>query len=182
MPWRMRSGERRPDAHGMMLGILRLAIRHLRAFAPRAALLVVAVGLGVGLMVAVMLANRSITRAFEGMVDALAGEATLEVRGGDAGFSENLLDTVRGVPGVKTVAPLVLGSVFLADDSGDLLSVVGVDVTAEPDVRSYRALDADGRVVDALTFLNSREAVLVTEAWRDEHRATVGQTIEVLTP
>jgi putative ABC transport system permease protein len=165
------------------MGLTRLALRELAAHWGRNILTVVGIGLGVVLIVAVSRVSRSTSVAFSEMLDTVAGQAVLEVSAGDAGLPEDVIDLVRDHPGVKHAAPLVLGSVFLDDDSGVALALVGVDVTEEREVRSYKAEIVDGESsVDPLEFLNSRESVLLTQAFVRQRGMKVGDTLEVLTP
>src|SRR5207249_9935454 len=94
-------------------GVVLIEAREVRAHPGRNLLTLIGIGLGVARVVAVSLASRSSTGAFAEMVDALAGEAVLEVSGGEVGFGGEVLDIVRGVSGVKRGAALILGNVYL---------------------------------------------------------------------
>ena len=80
-----------------------LSQHRLRALFP-----LVGIALGVAVFIAVRVTNHSTLGAFERTVEAIAGRAGLEITGRGAPFDEALLPLVRRVPGVATVAPLIL--------------------------------------------------------------------------
>jgi putative ABC transport system permease protein len=164
------------------MGLIRVALRELAAHPGRNLLSLLGVALGVVLIVAVSLVNRSTGQAFSEMVDALTGEAVLQVEGGEAGFPEDVLEIVKAEPGVRTAAPLIIGNVFLDDASGQSLLVMGVDVLQEAGVRRYRGMGADEAPVDdPLVFLNSPDSVIITRALADQRGLAVGDKLDVLT-
>jgi putative ABC transport system permease protein len=71
----------------------------------RMALSVVAIALGVALAYGVHLVNRAAVSDVAAAVRALAGEADLEVRGGRAGFAEDLYPRISRLPGVAVASP-----------------------------------------------------------------------------
>ena len=162
--------------------LARLALRELSARWGRNLTNLLGIGFGVALIVAVWIGARSTALAFQAMLEALSGEAALEVTGGGAGLPEELVEKLRAVPGVLAAAPLVLGSVFLDDDSGLAISVVGVDAVEESKVRTYEAEGPNGEFVDPLEFLNSRQSILLTEAFLRRCGKRVGDTLTVVAP
>lgn len=101
------------------MGLMRVACRELLTHRGRSLLTLIGIILGVALVVAVSLVNRSMTHAFGEMVSSLGGDAVLEVSGGAAGFAEDVLEIVRAVPVVDHAAPRVLGNLFLTDTSAN---------------------------------------------------------------
>ena len=92
------------------------------------ALSVLAVGLAVGLVVAIRLMNTAVLASFLDAVDAMGGRATLSITAvAGSSFPDSLADTVAHVRGVKLAVPLVSSFAFPDDDSGELLTVHGVD-------------------------------------------------------
>lgn len=165
--------------------LIRLACHELWSHKGRTLLSAAGIGLGVVLIVAVSLVGRSTTRAFSDMLDDVAGEAVLEVTAGDTGFAEEVLDVVRAQAGVKHAAPLLLGSLFVDDEIGTPLALIGVDVTEENHVRTYKGQvsnDRDEVVDDPLAFLNSPGAVLLTKAFVAQSGRKIGDAVLVLTP
>ena len=86
-----------------------LSQHRLRALFP-----LVGITLGVAVFIAVRVTNISTLGAFARTVDAIAGRAGLEITGRGAPLDETVLPQARRVPGVATVAPLVLADVVRA--------------------------------------------------------------------
>src|SRR3954467_10598725 len=92
----------------------------------RAVLSVVGIALGVALGYGVSLVNRAAVADLAAAVRTLAGEADLQVRGGRAGFSEDLYPRIAHLPGVASVSPGLELEVGLAGPERTIL-VVGID-------------------------------------------------------
>ena len=73
----------------------------------RTLLSVIAIALGVALGFAVHLINRAAVNELAAGVRTLAGEADLEVRGGRAGFPEELYARLARLPGVAVASPML---------------------------------------------------------------------------
>src|SRR5262249_37417317 len=155
---------------------LNMAYRHVRSAWTRMALSVLAVGLAVSLVVAIRLMNGAVLASFLDAVDAMGGRAALSITGADGGaFPDALVDTVAAVPGVKLAVPLVSSIAFPDDDTGELLTVHGVDFTHDADVRLYHEGSAD-------EILNDPHSVVLTKKFAEERGLTLGQTIRLATP
>src|SRR5262249_34845584 len=87
------------------------------------------------------------------------------------------------VPGVELAVPVVRGTAFLTDGSGEALAVEGVDVLNEDALRVYEARDANGQVIDdPVRFLENPRAVILTRTFANRHGLHEGESIEVDTP
>src|SRR5262245_47497563 len=162
---------------------LKMAYRHVRSAWTRMALSVLAVGLAVSLVVAIRLMNGAVLASFLDAVDAMGGRAALSVTGADGGaFPDALVDTVAAVPGVKLSVPLVSSIAFPDDDTGELLTVHGVDFTHDADVRLYHEADADEILDDPIVFLSDPHSVVLTRKFAEERSLSLGQTIRLATP
>jgi len=161
-----------------------MARRFVRGSYGRLALTVVALALGVGLVCAIDLVNRAVVRAFVEVIDTMAGRAALQVTAGEAGlFAEEVAATVASVPGVELAVPVVSTTAFIADDSGEQLTVHGVDITNDKAVRVYDARDNGGLALDdPLTFLNQPDSVVLTRALATRRGLGVGDQIALMTP
>src|SRR5262249_5260496 len=84
--------------------------------------------------------------------------------------------------GVKLAVPLVSGIAFPDDDSGELLTVHGVDFTHDADVRLYHEGDADQILDDPIVFLNDPHSVVLTRQFAESRGLALGQVIRLITP
>ena len=168
----------------MIAGALRMPVRFLRGSMGRLALTVIALALGIALVCAIDLVNRAVLRAFVEIVDTMAGRAALQVSAdGAALLPEDVAATVSAVPGVELAVPVVSATAFMADGSGELLTVHGVDITNEAAVRVYETRDHGGlKVDDPLVVLNQPDSVLLTRSFAGRRRVSVGDALPLITP
>lgn len=95
-------------------------------------LTVLGVTLGVAMVVAVDLANRSAERAFALSREGISGRATHQILGGPRGLDENLYTRLRIELGLRQSAPVVEG---YGRVNGETVQLVGVDPLAEAPFR-----------------------------------------------
>ncbi len=98
------------------------------------ALALLGICIGVAVMVAVDLANVSARKAFLLSMDAVTGAATHQLVGGPAGIDEQLYARLRVEQGLRTVAPVVEGTVYFEEVA---LQLLGVDLFAEEGMRGF---------------------------------------------
>src|SRR5207247_7267519 len=91
-----------------------------------------AIALGVALAASILLVNRALVASMEDSIEALAGKADLTVLAqGRDGVEDGLVEVVRATPGVVTAVPVVTGTALVNDDSGEWVTIFGVDLLDE---------------------------------------------------
>ena len=162
----------------------RLPLRFLRGSIARLALTVLALACGVALVCAIDLVNRAVLTAFSEVVDTMAGRAALQISAGGGGlFPADVVATVLAEPSVELAVPVVSSTAFVADDTGELLTVHGVEITDESAVRVYEARDAGGlEIDDPLLFLSQPDSVVLTRAFAERRGLSVGSRLRLETP
>jgi putative ABC transport system permease protein len=157
-----------------------MARRFVRGGAARVALTVLAVAWGVALVGAVRLANSAVGRAFDEVIDTMAGRAALEVVAGEDGLlPESVAAETARVPGVEAAVPSVRGAAFVAGASGELVTVYGADLTADTPERVYGAhLEVD----DPIVFLAQPDSIALTRPFAAAHGLGPGDRIDLVTP
>jgi len=155
---------------------------HLRASWGRTALVVGGIATGVSLIVAINVINASVLASVAQTFALIAGPADLEVAlgGGEIGFPESALATVRADSDVRTAVPLVRGTVSLADAPEETVQLFGAELTAEEDLKRYLVAVTDRRAASAA--LTDPHAILVTSSFAQRHRLHVGGTLALSTP
>jgi putative ABC transport system permease protein len=130
-----------------------ISLRYVRQRRSRAALVVASIALGVATLVATRTLNQSMKKATRGAVTPMAGVGDLLVGNGDHGVDRNLAaDLVRaGVPGVKTVQPLVVGRAFLPDLANRPATILGVELRA--DAATAKDLGIEVKPTNPLAFM-----------------------------
>jgi putative ABC transport system permease protein len=167
---------------------LELPLRFLRGRRVELALAVVALTIAVAFVCTVDLVNRATLVSFAEVIDRMAGRASLQVSAGEAGlFPEDVAATVARVSGVELAVPVVSATAFLADGRGELLTVLGVDITHEPTVRSYEPSGADRPgggfgIEDPLVFLSQPDSIALTKTFADAHDLGLDGRIALDTP
>lgn len=148
------------------------------------ALTVLALASGVALVCAIDLVNRAVVRAFVEVIDTMVGRAALQVIAGEgASFPEEVAETVAAVPGVEQAIPAISATAFLADGSGELLTIQGVDLTDEHAIRVYDARDQAGvEIGDPVTFLNQPDSIALTRIFAERHHLEVDDPVSLVTP
>ena len=147
------------------------------------ALALLGISVGVAVIVAVDLANASARKAFLLSMDTITGEATHQVIGGPRGVSEDVYAQLRVNQGMRAIAPVVEGAVTIDDTT---LSILGVDLFAEREIRTFtaeaRAGNADDSGANSLfaEFLVTPGAVTTSQRTAQQLGVSVGDTFELI--
>jgi len=124
------------------------------------------------------LVARETLRTFVEVIDTVAGRASLQVRAGEGAlFDADVATRVAKVPGVELVVPVVTGTAFLTDESGELLSVHGMDLADPRTSAVYDLKESQNGLDDPKLF--QRDAVVVTRALAQRQALQLGQRFQV---
>ncbi|MCA1553028.1 MAG: ABC transporter permease, partial [Chloroflexi bacterium] len=148
-------------------------------------LLILSVALGVGVVVAIDLANDSAARAFNLSTEAVIGKATHQIVGGPSGVDEAVYRTLRVQYGYRLSAPIVDDYASAAEMGGQTLHVLGVDPFAEAPFRSYLSAKSSANSntsLDSLAqFFTRSGAVLISAESAARFGLHVGDTLTLRT-
>ncbi len=152
-----------------------------RANVLRILLTVFGVVIGVQGMVAMGALNRSVVRSFEQGIEAVAGDAALQISGPETGVPEPLVGVAERVEGVES-ATAVIQSVFtLADEPHERITVFGIDLLETIGSRSAQFPREHVHIDDELEFLNARDSIALAQPLMDRLRLTVGSSVRLAT-
>ncbi len=98
---------------------------------------VIGVALGVGVVVAIDLANSSANKAFSLSAEAVSGRTSHQVIGGPAGVPEEVYRRIRLAPIPFDSAPVIEGLATVTHKPGLTLRILGLDPFAEGPFRDY---------------------------------------------
>lgn len=133
----------------------------------RTTLTLLGIALGVGVLVAVVLVNRSVMRGFSDTLDDVSGRVDLEVTAAK-GVEEDRLDVVRAVDGVAAATPVVQETAIYRrpDGQAERIVLLGVDLLGEDDARfrTYASPELKAIQADPVEFLNSPTNVVLSRA------------------
>ena len=159
--------------------LLRLGWRHISRRLFQSLLFVLGVALGVGVVVAIDIANASASRAFTLSSESVAGRATHQIIGGPNGFPSDLYARIRLELGIKASAPVVSEFARIAG-SDQALRLLGVDPLAEPPFRPYLAADGGEMDYTALNrFIAEPGSIVISETLAERLGLESGAVIDV---
>lgn len=158
---------------------IRFALRSIRRRRFQSAIFVLGVALGVGIVIAIDIANSSASRAFSLSSESLFGSATHHIAGGPNGFSSRVYTELRLQRQLRPSAP-VLTEMARIDGSEQALRLLGIDPLAEGPFRPYlRGTDGavDGNVLQALIV--EPGAVLLSQALAQRQGLALGDGLRI---
>ncbi len=159
----------------------RMPRRFLRGNYARLTLTVLALACGVAQVAADDLTGRETLRAFVEIIDTVAGRAALQVSAGEGAlFPEDVAPRIAAVPGVELTVPVVSSTAFMADGSGELLTVQGMDIASEKAVAVYELRDEENGLDDPKLFLP--DAIVIPHAFADRRNLKLGDALAIDTP
>jgi putative ABC transport system permease protein len=159
----------------------RMPRRFLRGHYARLTLTVFALACGVAQVTADDLTGRETLRAFVEIIDTVAGRASLQVSAGEGAlFSEDISARIAAVPGVELAVPVVSSTAFMADGSGELLTVQGMDIADEKAVAVYELRDGERGMDDPKLFL--ADAIVIARAFAERRGLKLGDAVAIDTP
>ncbi|HEX9444249.1 MAG TPA: FtsX-like permease family protein [Candidatus Binatia bacterium] len=165
-----------------MLRLLRfLTWRHFLRHRLRTALTLFGIVLGVAVIVAIAIVNRSLVGSFQRTIDLIAGKAVLQVENGESGFKESLFPAVRDTAGVKDAAPAVEGFLPLVGPKGEKLYVYGVDFLADSSIREHEFAGGAADLDHALDFIAEPDSIALTESFSRRLNLPPGATVRLAT-
>ena len=165
--------------------VAQVSIPRLRQQPMRSMLTMMGVALGVAVLIAVVVVNRSIVRGVTATVDHVAGRADLQISGGRSGIAETLLDVVRAVPGVHKLTPVLEQVATIRDPRAarERVLILGVDFLGKEEsfFRAYKSADLDALRADPLAFLNSTSNIVISRKRADRFHYRLHDKIAIAT-
>jgi putative ABC transport system permease protein len=155
--------------------------RHARHHRVRTVLTFFGIVLGVAVIVAIAVVNRSLTTSFQSTIDQIAGKAVLQVTNGESGIAESLFPTIRDTPGVRDAAAAVEGFLPVASAPGERLYVYGVDLLTDSTIREHQFAGSSFAFDQALDFIAQPDSIALTESFSRRLRLPLGSRLTLLT-
>ncbi|MEO8369917.1 MAG: FtsX-like permease family protein [Candidatus Solibacter sp.] len=144
----------------------------------RSVLTTAGIVLGVALLVGMQTANRSVLGAFNQTVEKIAGKAQLQVSAGEAGFGEEVLESVQGLAEVRAAAPVIESEADPGLPGQGKLLILAVDMTGDRSLRDYEFDQGEQDVMDdPLVFLAQPDSIILTREFADRNHIVSGGKI-----
>jgi putative ABC transport system permease protein len=154
---------------------------HLRAHRLRSILTFLGMALGIAVIVAIAVVNRSLSTSFQSTIDQIAGKAVLQVANGEAGLAESLYPRIRDTRGVRDAAAAVEGFLPVSGLPGERLYIYGVDLLTDSSMRDHRFADGEFDFDRALNFIAAPDSIAITESFSRRNDLPVGARVTLLT-
>jgi len=165
-----------------MLRLLKtISWRHARHHRVRTALTFLGMALGVAVIVAIALVNRTLTTSFQSTIEQIAGRAVLQVTNSESGMAESVFAIVRDTEGVQDAAAAVDGFLPVSGTRAERLYIYGVDLLTDFTMRDHRFAGAGFGFENALDFIAQADSIALTESFARRHELTIGSTVELNT-
>lgn len=158
-----------------------LTWRYFQQHRLRTLLTVSGIILGVAVVVAIAIVNRSLIGSFQRTIDLVAGKAVLQVVNGESGVEESLFPVIRDTEGVQDAAPAVEGFLPVVGFKGERLFVYGVDLLTDFFIREHEFAGGSFGFDAALDFIAQPDSIAVTESLSRRLGLSIGSRITLST-
>ena len=148
-----------------MIPLLRFfSWHHIKRHRLRTALTFLGIVLGVAVIVAIAIVNRTLLGSFQRTIELIAGKAVLQVTNGESGLRESLFPIIRDTGGVKDAAAAVEGFLPVVGFRGERLFVYGVDLLSDFTIREHEFVGDSFGLESALDFIAHPDSIALTES------------------
>jgi putative ABC transport system permease protein len=164
-------------------------IRHLWQAKIRSGTTILGIALGIAVVLAIQLTNRSSLRGFEEAIETVSGRTSLEVLGAGLGLDETLLQDLGWLREYGEMTPVIEGEAQVIGKEGktrgearETLRVLGVDILRDRSFRDYHLIEFGGQEPTPQQFLElliDAKAVIVTEKFARRKGLQTGDEIEL---
>jgi putative ABC transport system permease protein len=161
--------------------LLLFARTHAGSHGSLSLLTLLAIATSVAMATGLEMSSRSVEGELSRTAIQLAGAAQISVAAGSVGVADKLLDEVAAVPGVRVAAPVLETGVRLEGGllAGRGVRLIGVDLLADPAVRTYQYDAADVRAAEPLHLLGDPTAIIVSDTLARDLDLALGSKLAV---
>lgn len=153
-----------------------LSLSYVNRHRAKTVLTMIGVVVGVATFVSMRSAQTAMVRGFRQTVDRVAGKAQLQITG-QGGVPEEIQEVVRGVAGVRAIAPVIEQVVTPEASRLGSVLVLGVDLLGDREMRDYGFEGEDADIDDPLLFLAQPDSVALSRSFADRAGIHVGDTL-----
>ena len=153
----------------------------------RVAVTVLGISLGVAVLVAIRLGNRTSLSSFRQATESVAGASSVQIVGTAGRFDELLATDLLWLREYGQISPVIEGYALYegADRASEFLKILGTDILRDREVRNYRLLrlHREGRQPtgrEFLRLLRDTHAIILTEKFAAGRDVEVGDRITLL--
>jgi putative ABC transport system permease protein len=154
----------------------------------RCAVTIGSIAIGIGVIIAIQLANASSLRGFEAALDAVSGKTSVEIVSPGDGMAEVNFGALGWLREYGLVSPVIEANAWLrppgASTAGERVRVLGVDILRDQSIRDYKLLKGTRRETITkrafLALLTDPQTIVITRVFADRHGLGVGGEVEAI--
>ncbi len=143
-------------------------------------MLILGIGLGVGLVVSIDIANSSVEKSFRLSTESLAGRTTHRIVGTYGDIDQSVYVKVRRELAVRSSAPVVVGSALVKELERKRVQLLGVDPLAERGFRNFVPEGELGFGTGLAESIVESNRVMIFQPLAAESGLRVGDTLTLL--
>ena len=144
----------------------------------RTLLSLLSVGLGVGVVLAIQIANRAAIGSFQDSLIEISGRANLSILGTN-GIDEEILPRLTALVGADVKLSPVMESLAVVKSSREIVSVLGLDVLQDSPFRDNALAGAAPSPREFLLLLADPYSLIVGESFAARYQLKPGMKIEL---
>ncbi len=150
----------------------------------RSAITVLGISLGVGVMIAIRLANATSLESFRTATETIAGETSIQITGAAGRFDELALKDLGWLRAYGRISPVITGYAMADESAGEFLQILGVDVLRDRSLRDYKLLrlnsgEGEPTAREFLLLLTDPASIILTEKFARRHNLSIGSSISL---
>ncbi|HEY7911267.1 MAG TPA: FtsX-like permease family protein [Blastocatellia bacterium] len=144
------------------------------------------IALGVGVVIAIRLANASSLESFRAATESVAGETSIQIAGSAGRFDELMLRDLGWLRDFGQVSPVITGYAMADFPPGsEYLQVLAVDILRDRELRRYRLLklsedDREPTAREFLMLLADPSSIVLTSEFARRHDLSIGDRLFLL--
>ena len=164
----------------MRTNILQLAWRHAWRRSLQSLFFIVGIAIGVAAVVAIDLANSSVSRAFSYSTESIVGKTTHRIVGGSTGIDQKIYVNLRRKLGYQLCTPIISAYVTSKQLDQQPIQLLGLDIFSSLafDTDSSNGLNSVGQV-QLSRFMVQPNSAIISIQFASRHQLQINDTIDV---
>jgi len=161
--------------------LLRTGLGYHRAHLLQSLLIVIGIAMGVAMVLAIDIANSTISQSFKFSTESLTGKTTHQIVGTQSGFSQSVFEDLRVKYGHRENAPVIEGHVQVKELEMRTLKLMGIDPFSEMYYRNILNSKASPQSISIFTgLLTEPGRVLISEQLARKADVGVGDHLTLI--
>ena len=158
--------------------LLKTGLGYHRVHPLQSLLIIIGIAMGVAVVLAIDIANSSVSQSFKLSTESLTGKTTHQIVGNQAGFSQAVFKDLRVKTGHRRNAPVVEGYVQIKELDMRTLKLMGIDPFSEMNYRNILSSRGNAQSIRIFTGLLAEPGrILISEKLASKAGVAVGDNL-----